>query len=711
MKTYKRISIVASLAALLLAGQAPTASAASNVPYDTYTYSYDGRPLQSPHAYVPEKRMSGGSLGTTALAQPEDLFIDSGGRVYIADTGNNRILVLDEKDVLIAVIEEFGGDRFNRPTGVFVTQDGQIYVADRGNKRILEFNTDYTLKRTIPAPEIAMLPDGFNYDPTAITVDKTGRIYVLSTGSVYGVITLTSDGKFDSFLGSQRVSPNLVERFWRLFMSDEQKRRTMRYVPTNYNNMAMDADGFLYLTAVHSDTAAVAASIAGRSTSDEYASVKKLNYYGDDVLERQGFYPPAGDVKIVMTGTDSDEVYGPSNIIDVSLDANGSYSLADDKRNKIFTYDEHGNLLYVFGGTGYQLGQFQKLKAVAYKDGDIYALDSAGNITAFTRTEYGSLINEAIRLARDRKYEESVAVWEEVLLQNGNFDMAILGIGDAYYRAGDYESAMECYQSANAVSSYSNAFKQYRKETMGDYVLLIPLAAAVLVFLLIRFFAFAKSYNAAHHPNRGRYGFSGQLMYGFHVIFRPFDGFWDMKHEKRGGLKGAAAILVFFIAMMLLRTLGYGYIFNPNYNQKVNILGSIAVIVGVLLLWCISNWCLTSLMNGKGKFTDIFVSTCYCLLPMAIMTLPAVILSHFLTQQEAMFIHFCVIVGAVWSALLLISAVMTIHDYSLGKNLLTILFTLVGMVLIAFVGFLFINLLVKIYSFIVNIYNEITFRM
>ena len=90
--------------------------------------------------------------------------------------------------------------------------------------------------------------------------------------------------------------------------------------------------------------------------------------------------------------------------------------------------------------------------------------------------------------------------------------------------------------------------------------------------------------------------------------------------------------------------------------------------------------------------------------------LPATILSHFVTEQEIMFVSFLTVIGFIWSAFLLFCATMSTHAYTPGKNVMTVICTLIGMLLIAFLLMLFVNLVGRMVTFGVNVYNEIAFR-
>ena len=90
----KLISIFAIFFVLVTVFALPAGAAKT---YQTYTYSIDGYALHSPDAYTPIKNVSSADMGLDELAldTPRDIVVDEKDNVYIADTGNSRIVVLD----------------------------------------------------------------------------------------------------------------------------------------------------------------------------------------------------------------------------------------------------------------------------------------------------------------------------------------------------------------------------------------------------------------------------------------------------------------------------------------------------------------------------------------------------------------------------------------------------------------------------------------
>ncbi|MBO7309813.1 MAG: YIP1 family protein, partial [Clostridia bacterium] len=195
-----------------------------------------------------------------------------------------------------------------------------------------------------------------------------------------------------------------------------------------------------------------------------------------------------------------------------------------------------------------------------------------------------------------------------------------------------------------------------------------------------------------------------------HIIFHPFDGFWDLKHEKRGSVRAAATILGAVIIAFYYQSIGRGYLLNPQ--QLYSTIGAVLLSVTVpAALWMIANWCLTTLFDGEGSFKDIFIATCYSLMPLFLIMIPTTIISNFLISAELNILSVVNGFAFVWAGILIFLGMMVTHDYSMGKNILTTLGTILGMVVIMFIAILFSTLLGKLVSFVTNIVTEIQFRM
>ncbi len=706
-----KISRILALAAclMLVIGCLPVSAI---TPYSTYTYSIDGFALMSPDAYTPDRTIDSAYMGVEpAIDDPRDLVVDKQKNIYIADAANNRIVVLDRYFKLKFYIKEFTNlngvpDSLKSPSGVFVTED-KIYVADTDNNRIVMFERDGSFYKIIEEPDADVFPAGSIYKPVALAVDAYGRIYVVSSTTYMGIIAINEDGDFQGFIGAQKVTISALDIIWRRFQTEEQRKLSQQYVSTEFNNCTIDENGFIYVTTSSVNESSQQAAITSKDGT--YAPVKMLNTAGSDIMKRNGFFGPGGEVNISNLSTS--EITGPSKIIDVAIGPEKTWSIIDEKRQKVYTYDEDGNLLFIFGDKGMQLGSIQSIEAITYLDTDILILDkTSDSISVFRRTEYGDLLLDAIRNTNERNYDTTVDYWTEILKRNNNFDAAYIGIGKSLYRSADYEESLEYYKSAYDTTNYSESFKEIRKNWISKYIILIPIIVIALVVLLVLFGKYATKLNKKTQLKKGRKTFWEELVYAHHVIFHPFDGFWDLKHEYRGSVRASLVWVALAVLTFYYQDVGTGYIFNPYPGMSTIIVQLTGVLVPVLL-WAVANWCLTTLFDGEGSFKDIWIATCYSLVPIPLLIIPSVILSNFSIESEATIINLLVSFAFIWAGLLIFFGMMVTHDYTFSKNILTSLGTIVGMAIIMFIGILFSTLLAKIVSFISSIITEITFRM
>ncbi len=707
-------------------------SASAIVPYTTYTYDVNGKMVQSPHAYVSSTLITANSVlkqfeaganenassmytsDQLAFGAIEDICTDNENNVYISDSIKNNIKVLDENYALKFIISDFVNDEgvadsLSGPTGLYVS-DTEVYVADTKNKRIVIFDKLGNFVCIVPEPSSDVMPENSIYTPIAVAADQAGRVYVVSQSTNYGVISLNRDGSFNNFIGPQKVSYNAFTILWRsLFLSEEQIAAGEKFVPTEYNNITIDSEGFLYVTTSSIDAAEQQNAITNRDKSADYAPVKKLNPNGSDVMRRNGFYPPSGEVDVNVIATAENTVTGASVIVDVALGPSGMWSIIDQKRSRIFTYDNNGNLLFAFGDKGEQIGQGTTFNAIAYQGSKILVLSDLNIITVYERTEYGDLVAAALQNTLDQNYDLSVEYYKTILQHNNNYDSAYIGIAQSLYRDGDYEESMKYCKLAYDTENYSIAYAALRKQWIEKWVYLIPVVVVVALVLLSKCMKYITKVNKKGLVYKEKRTLKEEVFYAFHILTHPFDGFWDLKHEKRGSIKGATTILGITVVAFVYQAMGKGYLYNP-YNEESSIFMSILSVLMPVALWVAANWCLTTLFEGEGSLKDVYITTCYALLPLPLTIIPSVLLSNVTILDEQGLVNLLTSFGFVWALMLLFFGVMVIHDYALFKNLITIVGSIVGMAFIMFIGILFTSLVQKIASFVYTIFVELKLR-
>jgi len=455
MKKRIRTFLGALAISVMMAVSGMSVYAEEDVPYDTYNYNYWEDIVKTPAAYTPDGNVSGEDVGTTAFKEPQDLCVSDAGEVYVADTGNNRIVVMDNKMTKVnRIIDTFTRDgkedHFNAPYGVCVSENNQLYVADSNNARIVVMTPEGEFIKLVNEPKSEILEDDFAFIPLKVTVDYADRIYVISKGAFEGILLFESDGVFSGYFGTIPVKISVWDKFWRRFASKEERSNTQLYIPTEFTGIDVDSGGFIY---------------ASNIDSDGKQAVRRLNPQGKDVIQKGENGNVGGDIRIGLYGDYS----GPSEIVDVVYRDKGKYSLLDRKRGRIFTYDKEGNLLYIFGGIGLQKGTFQTPAAIEAIEDEILVLDAGRNtILKFKETNYGNLINEAVGLRFDGDETKAIELWKQVLELDENNELANSGIGKAYLTAGDNEKAMHYFELGMNKKYYSIAYKRYRNQILAD---------------------------------------------------------------------------------------------------------------------------------------------------------------------------------------------------------------------------------------------------
>jgi tetratricopeptide (TPR) repeat protein len=438
-----------------------------------YTYNYDfwEEQVASPDAYRVSGYILGTSLGIENFREPQGLFI-KGNRIYICDSGNNRILVLEVNEkgehilvnsvssVIIDGVESY----LSYPMDIFECRDGFLYIADTNNRRVLKLDKDWNYLFSITRPDDESLDDFVEFQPLKLVVDFANRIFVQVRNVNKGLMEFDNRGEFAGYMGANKVQFKLVDYIWKLVSTQAQRERMALFIPTEYNNVCLDKDGFIYVT----------------NATGDVDPVRRLNAMGQDILIRNGYAKPIGDIAYGSAGG----ISGRSRFIDVVAFDNDSFACFDRTRGRIFMYDFQGNLLYAFGGLGNREGAFMMPVALDRMDYSLYTLDSrAAALTRFDLTSYGEKVNDALNEYRAGRYEDSAEIWEEVLKMNGNYDLAYIGIGRAALRQGDYRTAMKYYSLKHYRTGYSKAFQLYRKQWMEDNLWKIVLILVVLLFI------------------------------------------------------------------------------------------------------------------------------------------------------------------------------------------------------------------------------------
>ncbi len=473
-KIIKKIAFLI-LCVVIFKGFSMTAYATES----SYTYNYDwwGDVQDSPDVYTVCNVYTSIDLGLeTNLKSPEGLFI-KGNMIYICDTGNNRIIEMErvstERFEVRRIYDSFNGDvsvkTFSSPSDIAVSDEGNIYIADKGNSRILKLDSDLNYIMQFDKPVDSALDPQTAFTPNKIVIDTAERVYCIATGINKGLIKYEADGTFSGFVGATKAKYDWVDYIWKKFATQEQRMQMESFVPTEYDNIYMDYEGFIY---------AVTSSVTRDSLRNEEAqAIRKLNLMGNDILVRNGEYDVYGDLYMGNGGG----YEGPSLFKDVTTMDNDVYVCLDRNRGRLFGYNDQGKLVFACGGNGNMDGYFRQPAAIDHMGYDLLVLDSLDcSLTLFLPTEFGSLVYEAMDEFDSGDYTASGETWQKVMNLNGNYDLAYIGIGRALLRQEKYREAMDYFELKYDDENYSKAYKQYRKEWVEEHIVIIIIIIVAL---------------------------------------------------------------------------------------------------------------------------------------------------------------------------------------------------------------------------------------
>ncbi|MCL2361522.1 MAG: gluconolactonase [Defluviitaleaceae bacterium] len=451
----------------------PSVIAVAGAPFESYRFDFYGYEIAIPNPYHAVKSVSGRDLGIADFVNPTDFFVRD-DMVYLLDAGASQIVIFDEYLNLINVIGDLNyngvSDSFNSPQGIFVGHDHVIYVADTENRRVVVLDDSGNIIRTISNPESDSIPEDFIFLPEKLVADTAGRVFVVARNMFEGIMSFDREGEFFGFFGTVEVTFSPIDLFWRTVATQAQRARLGLFLPTEFSNIAIDPEGFIYATII--------------DTAGDRDFIMRINAMGRNVLTNYSPLAIQGDFNFRLFGDFS----GASTFVDIIYRGYGIYSALDFTRNRIFTYDGEGNLLYVFGGPGNAMGMLRSPVAIEYLGDNILVLDAARReVVFFAPTEYGRFINTATAMRFIGDEEQSVYYWRRVLALDAHYELALSGIGRSLLAANEYREAMVYLRRALDYRNYSIAFSRHRNQVLRDNLPIVFTVAVVGAVVWVSF--------------------------------------------------------------------------------------------------------------------------------------------------------------------------------------------------------------------------------
>ncbi|HOJ09073.1 MAG TPA: YIP1 family protein [Clostridiales bacterium] len=642
---------------------------------------------------------------------PTDLFINEQDYLFIADTGNNRIVKTNKSGEMIAVFKEANGKAFNSPKGVFADAQGNLYIADTGNQRIVHLSDTGEFVEEFVRPKSDLLSETFTFDPTKLCVSPTGYIYVLKGENI---LILDAYNNFRGYMGQTDIGFRLLDVLLRIFASEEQKRIIRKRTAASYLNISMNDKGMIYAVTM------------------DYATgeIKKLNSVGSNIYRKYKTLQKGAnllnlDFLTTMKLESRSFVFGERNdgegrvimplFKDIAVDKNGIVTVVEDVTGKIYQYDQEGNLLAAFGGKSDQQGRFSAPEAIEVDDnGCIYVLDRVlGNIQVFEPTNFIKMVHNAVNLYAEGEYNGAYNQWQKVLGIHSNYPLAHLGLAKSLFKQKMWKESMEEYKQAEDRDGYSKAFIQYRYEVVRNkfpIVLLVLIIIITIFVLLLRLIGkLAAEGIECFYMNGGkRFTIIEQLKLSLGVILHPRETF-ELIKDKRDSMSIAPGVIILGV-LFLVRIF---YIFTVHFPlADIDIRDSNIVLEAVKLLlpvvtWVIASFAITAILEGESKLKDIFIASSFSMVPYILVTFPIAILSNVLARSE-LTLYAVIINGSwIWIFILFLIQAKTLNDYKFGKTISVSMISVLNMALIWAVVLMAYVLTGRLFQFVAGIFREI----
>jgi len=629
----------------------------------TYTFAVNakGYYVITQDAYLPDR-----TILDIGLDEPEDIFIDENDYLFIADTGNKRIVVYDPATDL--VLYEITHEDFATPRGIFITEDNELYVADSVAETIFKFHKDGTFIESFGKPTSASYGSA-SFNPKKIAVDNQDNMFIIAEGIYSGIIQMSNNGIFQGYFATNNVQLTAKQRIENALFSDEQLEQLSDRNPVSFSNVYVDKNGLKYST----------------SFGDGIDNLKKHNTDGSSSIDT--------DYNVDL------------ELLDVYTDSEGIIYTASDKGFiNVFTSD--GSYIFGFGenppGSRVDLqdydvaGLYTNLEAIAVDSvGRIWTLDSTKSfIQSYTPTEYTTKIYAALDLYSEGKYAEAVVEWENVLRLNQLSVIAHDEIGKNLFSQSEYEESMYHFKLAGNRSYYSQAYWEVRNLDLQKNLpfTLLGLLLFTIIFYVTKFTN--RKYHYLDKPKNqikkiGQIKLINDVLYMFNLIKHPIDSFYYIKKKEKGSITGATIIFAIFFTSYMVFVTSKGFIYQYVEAADLDLNAIVLGFFALTVLFVLSNYLVTSINDGEGSIGDIYKGTMYSTLPVISAYLLATFLSYYFTDNEQFVFDMIVNVGMAWSALLVFIAIQELHNYTIRETikslLLTFLFMAIAAVIFAFV--------------------------
>lgn len=686
MKRKRKLLKLAALflVAMVLTSGMGAVTVSAETPYRTFTVDGYGRMEETQTAYLAHETIL--KFGEEFLSAPSDMCVTDDGKIYVADTGNSRIIVGTTEGELVSII---GEGILQSPKGVFVTEEKHVYVADSEAGIVYEFDPDGSVLNQYTKPDSPLYGASLPFKPIKVVVNDAGIMFIVCESNTNGIVEISpaEGGSFLGYFGTNFAEANLQTIIYRAIMSDAQRAKMVSNIPSTPDNLAIDEKGLIYTV----------------TRGDGASSLKKLNIAGANLIDgsnNMGYYD---DSPAAVAVGNHDNIYVASS------------------KGYIYEYNNQGEPLYIFGGEDdgtQRVGLSTQVTSIQVGQNDeVYILDSDKcQIQVYQPSEFTQKLHNALYLYSKGRYTESREPLSEVLKMNSMFDYANKAMGRAYFQEENYDAALKYAKLSNDRSGYSDAFWEIRNDWLKKNIV-TAIAVIVLLFVLYKVI---KLWDRKKGVLKGvKNGWAkvkqnklvSNLLYSGYYMKHPFDGSYGIAREGRASWSAPSILLVVFMLEYVINKYLCGFLQKSIREGRYEIFSDIGTIVIVIVAITSCNYLVCTINEGEGTIKKIYTYFCYSLLPYILLTPLSFIMSHVLTSNEQFIITLIQIVTVAWVVIIGILGIKEVNNYTGKETFKIICLTVFTILIVALLIFIIYVLWAQVFEFISAVYGEVVYRL
>jgi hypothetical protein len=194
------------------------------------------------------------------------------------------------------------------------------------------------------------------------------------------------------------------------------------------------------------------------------------------------------------------------------------------------------------------------------------------------------------------------------------------------------------------------------------------------------------------------------------ILFKPIDFFEDIQQPGVIRIRQALLLVVSAYAVRMISLYAAGFAYQDREPYQISALQELIWLIAPWATWCVAHWAVSAILDGEGKFKEIVYGSAFVLAPFIVFMIPVTLLTRVLSLDESGTVNVLMYAINGWMVWLLLLKVKILHNFDLKKTLFITVLSIIGMLIVWFVGILLFGLSNQFMSFVYDMVKEIRLR-